>query len=148
MRTWTGLRVGATVLGLLVGGVLGCGDKGPKTYPVNGKVVFKGKPGKLDRLMGGRVVFQSVADPKVMAVGILEDDGSFSMVAQIPSENKGYTGVLAGDYKARLDLPLDDDNKPVRGLVHPKYLDFDKSGLKYTVPTSGDIVVEVETPSR
>jgi hypothetical protein len=127
--------------------VTGCGQSEPKTYPVQGKVVFKGKGGNVARLAGGMVRFQSVSDPNLTAVGEIADDGTFSMGAFL--KDKGLSGVPAGQYKARVDPPEDDEEgKLLRGLIAPKYQDFDKSGLTFTVPIAEDLVIVVERPGR
>ncbi len=122
----------------------GCGSSGPKVYPVEGKVVFKGKGGDMRHLIGGKVRFQSTTDPKVSPVGSIEDDGVFSMGTL--ADEKSLPGVPAGTYKARIEPPrggeVDEDAPPAP--IHPKYMDFDKSGLVFTVPTQGEIVIEEE----
>ena len=135
--------VAALCAGLALPLVLaGCGSSGPKVYPVQGKVVFKGKGGNMRHLIGGKVRFRSTSDAGLTAVGSIEDDGVFSMAA-IQNE-KGLTGVPAGAYKARVELPRSEDDDAPRVPIHPKYLDFDKSGLEVTVPTQGDVILEVE----
>ena len=120
-----------------------CSDGTPKTYPVKGQVVFKGKGGNIHQLVGGKVRLQSVTDPGVTAVGEIEDDGVFSLGAYY--QGRGLPGVPAGQYKARVEPPVDDEEgKPIRGLIHPRYEDFDKSGWIITVPLTGDLVLEVE----
>ncbi|MCI0459422.1 MAG: hypothetical protein L0Z62_20925 [Gemmataceae bacterium] len=124
----------------------GCGSATPKTYPVEGKVVYKGK-GNVSQLAGGTVRLQAMSDPSLTAVGEIADDGSFALGTFL--QDKGLPGVPAGQYKARIDPPEDDDEgKPQRGLVHPKYQDFGKSGLSITVPVSGELVIQVERPGR
>jgi hypothetical protein len=135
-----------TALALLACGLDGCGSAGPKTYPVKGTVVFKGKGGTVDRLVGGRVWFRSTSDLGLMPEGVIDEDGSFAMSTFY--QKKALTGVPAGQYQARVEPPRDGDGKPTRGLIHPKYEDFDKSGFSFTVPTSGEITVEVERPGR
>jgi hypothetical protein len=122
--------------------VAGCGPSGPQTYPVQGKVVFKGKGGKVQQLAGSKVWLQSVADPSLAAVGEIEDDGSFSLGTYL--KEKSYQGVPAGQYKGRIEPPADDEEgKPLRGLIHPRYHDFDKSGITCTVPLAGELVITV-----
>src|SRR5262245_63066953 len=131
------------LLGLtLLGGCAGCGRE-VKGHTVRGKVAFKGKPGRLDRLVGGKVRFQSTSDPNLMPEGVIEEEGAFVMNTFLPSEKKAMVGVPAGQYKARVEPPLE-EGKPVRGLILPKYESFDKSGLTVTVPVSGELVIEVE----
>jgi hypothetical protein len=121
----------------------GCsGETGPKVYPVHGKVIFKGK-GNMRQLLGGKVRLQSLADPSIAAVGEVEDDGVFSLGSFI--NEKALPGVPAGEYKARLELRVEDADTAPRSSIPAKYLDFNKSGLSLTVPTTGEFVIEVET---
>ena len=128
--------------------LIGCGSGGPtppfKTHPVTGKVVFKG--GRQDKLERGKVWFQSTADKDVQAVGQITDDGTFTMSAL--QKDKAWAGVPAGDYKVKIDPPLDDQRNKQWGLIHLKYLDFDKSGIRVTVPVKGELVIEVARPGR
>ena len=120
----------------------GCGPTGPETHPVQGKIVFKEKGGNLRQLAGGKVFFQSTSDPSLTAVGEIDDSGAFTM--GITLKEKNYAGVPAGQYKARVEPPPDDDEgKPRRGLFNAKYQDFDKSKLSFTVPVSDPIVIEL-----
>src|SRR5262245_47386798 len=99
----------------------GCQREQPppfETLPVAGKVVFKG--GSIQRLDRGKVWFQSLADPKVTAVGTIDEEGAFQMTTLF--EEKGYPGVPAGQYKVRIEPPLDDERKPQNDLIHPKFL--------------------------
>jgi hypothetical protein len=122
--------------------VIGCGSSGPPVHQVKGKVAYKGK-GRISDLTDGMVMFRSTSDAKLQAIGTIEDDGSFSLGTF--HEGKELPGVLAGTYKARVEPPGGDDeeNKP-RLPIQRKYLDFDKSGLTFTVPVTGEILVEVE----
>ena len=136
------LRICAAVA--LLGFLAGCGSSGPRVYPVEGKIVFKGKAANMRQLIGGRVRFQSTTDPKVTPVGSIEDDGVFSMGTM--ADEKSLPGVPAGTYKARIELPRtnDEDEERRPAPIPAKYLDFDKSGLVFNVPTQGEIVIEVE----
>jgi hypothetical protein len=128
----------------------GCGQSGPKTYPVKGKVVVKN--GDVKKLAGGYVRLQSVADPKLIGVGEIEEEGSFGIGAFI--DGKPVGGLPEGEYRARVEPPgfdrreENDDDKPPppkKGDLLPKYQAFDASGLTYTVkPGDNTITVEVE----
>jgi hypothetical protein len=121
---WT-LRTGAVVLV----GVLGCGEGIPKTYPVKGKVVFKGgKP-----VTDGRVQFQSVADPQFKALGDIDKDGSFSLMTYV--ESKRTRGAPAGAYQVVVEL-----ERPTKVVVLPS---------PYTVePRENDFTIVIERPRR
>jgi hypothetical protein len=130
------------VLALL--GVAGCGDKPPKIEgtAVRGKVVYKGK-GNVGVLAAGKVRLRSDANPELVVFGTIEEDGSFVLGASAPGKSPG--GVPAGEYKARIEPPDNDEGRPLP-VVHPKYLDFNRSGLRVTVPPPGEVILEVERP--
>ena len=131
----------------------GCGKSTPQppeppvaTFPVVGKVVYKGDGDDIERLERGEVWFQSTTDPKLQALGRLSDDGSFRMTMLL--DDKTYAGVPAGTYKVCVLPPLDEERQPKRNLLAAKYTDPDRSGLKVTVPVEGEITLEVERPRR
>jgi hypothetical protein len=133
----------------------GCGGGGSsapeppvKLYPVKGKVAYK-DDASVERLERGKVWFQSKSDPALTAVSSLGDDGTFAMTTLFP-ENKGtFAGVPAGQYKVRVEPPIDDDRQFQWKLLAPKFADFNHSGLSVTVPTEGgEITFEVERPRR
>jgi hypothetical protein len=123
--------------------VLGCGESGPKTYPVKGKVVYKGG-GDVARLAGGQVNFESVGEPKVTASGEIERDGAFTVWCYL--EGKDREGLPAGEYRVCVRPPKGDDDGPRRGgPLHPRYQTFDKSGLTVTVAAGTNTpTIEVE----
>jgi hypothetical protein len=132
----------AVLAALVMGLVAGCGttqssEDGPPTEPVRGKIVFT-KGGDVKSLYDkqARVEFQSIDQPGVRAVGAVEEDGSFT-VATITPEG-GSPGAVSGSHRVALEL---EDN--AQGLVAPKFLDAQKSGIVVKVPSDGEIVVEV-----
>jgi hypothetical protein len=123
---------------------LGCGGgDGVKTYPVNGRVVYKGK-GDVAKLEGGQVHFESLSEPRVIASGEIGSDGAFAVWCHL--EGKDREGVPAGEYKVCVRPPKGDDAPRRGGPLHPRYQTFEKSGLKITVsPETNTPTVEVET---
>lgn len=139
-RMARGLIAVFTVAGAAL--VAGCGSSGPPVHEVKGKVVYKGK-GNISDLSNGIVHFQNTSDANLKAVGAIEDDGSFAMAMFY--KDKELPGVMAGTYKARVQPPRDDSEEDNPRLpIQRKYTDFDKSGLTFTVPVSGEIVIHVE----
>ena len=138
--------MGVAVLFLLTG--CGGASGAPKTHPVQGKVVFKGKGGNIRHLVGGRVRLRSVSDPGVGAAGEIQEDGTFTLGTYL--KEKSLPGAPAGTYKVVVDPPADDDDddRRRRAVIHPKYRDFDKSGLTITVPVEKEVVLEVEPFGR
>jgi hypothetical protein len=124
----------------------GCGDSLPKTYPVKGWGVYKGKGGDLQWLAYGTVRCQSAADPKLTGQGTIEEDATFALGTYF--EEKGVGGVPAGEYKVRVEPPEVMEGKSIPGILHPKYRSFDKSGLTITVPVSGEVVRGAGQPVR
>jgi len=110
-------------------GFTGCA--GLKTYPVKGKVVFKGgRP----VTSGGRIEFQSTSDPQVKATGWIElKDGSFSLTTY--KQGKKIEGALEGPHSVVVEL-----RNPVAVVNLPNV---------YTVePRENDFTIEVPKPRR
>src|SRR5262249_41979933 len=107
-RTSGGLGTYLVLAALAFVGAAGCGPGAPKAPPVRGKVVFKedGKP-----LTGGAVRFESAAEPKVVAWGEIQRNGTFSLTTY-----KEGDGAVAGEHQALIEPPEGDETK-VR--VHP-----------------------------
>jgi hypothetical protein len=134
---------------LLAGAVLalaaGCGGQPSLTgHPVKGKVVYKGQ-GNVEQLADGMVRLQSTSDKNVTAFGSIDMDGTFALGSYADGK---VQNVPAGQYKVRVEPPKNDDDRPQRGLLHAKYMDFEKSGITVTVPTTEELVIEVERPGR
>jgi hypothetical protein len=135
---------------ILITGVAGCGGKAdaPKapfeTSAVEGKVAFKGGKGRINLLERGKVWFKSKSDPKVEAVGTIDGEGAFTMSTL--TSDRAWPGVPPGQYKVRLEVPLDDDREPQTNIVLAKYLDYDKSGITVSVPVPNDFTIIVERP--
>ena len=88
MRYWPGLTL---IL------LAGCGPSLPKTYPVAGKVVDQhGKPWP-----GGMITLHAVADSKVIAVGEIGKDGSFTLTTKMYGKEK--PGAAEGEHSVSID---------------------------------------------
>jgi hypothetical protein len=112
---------------LLAVAFTGCGKGIPKTYPVNGIVVYKGgKP-----VTYGRVEFHSKSHPELRATGGIQTDGSFTLTTHL--EGKNREGAVAGEHTVLIEL---ESRAALVTLPDP-----------YTV-TSGDNTVTFEIPSR
>lgn len=129
-------------------GVEGCGAPAPKTETVKGKIAIKGNPGRLIQLVGGKIWFQSTSNPDVMAMGVIDEDGTFSMNAFLPNDSKGYRGVVPGEYKVRVELQPRENDKSKAESTDWRYEDFNRSGITLKVPVAGIIQIEVEPPGR
>ncbi|MCI0702923.1 MAG: hypothetical protein L0241_17745 [Planctomycetia bacterium] len=141
----------------------GCGES-IKTHPVRGKVVVEG--GDIKKLEGTHVEFRLDSDPSIRSSGEIKEDGSFELMTyykgrMIPGAPEGtHTAriVISGDLEEE-DEPVkrDDDEAPdfqpestqkkstAPLPVHARFLRFTTSKLTYTVPTDGEITVQVST---
>jgi len=131
------LVIGALLwLGLLVLQV-GCSrGSTPKTYPVQGKVVYKGNQQPLGQ---GTVLFESVSEPKVQASGELQPDGSFELASDM-----GKPGTVPGEHRVMIQPPfLETGQKP---LVHRRFTSYATSKLRAAVNAGGrnEVTLEVE----
>jgi hypothetical protein len=119
----------------------GCTRPGAKTYPVKGQLEVTG--GDLKALAGHTVEVALVSDPQVRAAGQIQDDGSFTL--ETLQQGAILNGAAEGTYKARIVLA--DDDIAARNLaaksLHPRYLQFDKSGLSLEVPAAQVVSLKV-----
>ncbi len=106
----------------------GCGP-GVKTFPVKGKVVFKGgKP-----VTDGRVQFQSTTDPQLKALGEIGSDGSFTLSTYV--DGKVAPGAAPGPHKVTVEL-----ERPAAVVVLP---------ASFTVkPEDNDFKIEIPPRRR
>jgi hypothetical protein len=110
-------------------GIVGCGSGMPKTYPVKGKVVFKGgKP-----VTDGRIQFQRPADAQIKALGDIDQDGSFSLTTYVGA--KKVPGAPVGPYSVVVEL-----ERPTKVVALPS---------TFTVePRENDFTIAIERPRR
>jgi hypothetical protein len=123
----------------------GC-DRGPKVYPVKGKVVNKGK-GQARDLAGYSVQFQSVSDPAETPGGPVEEDGTFTLYTRVGG--KVTPGVKEGTYRACLLPPAAEGGAPPPLVIPRRYTKLETSNLQYEVRRGpNDITIEVERGTR
>ncbi|HXG08963.1 MAG TPA: hypothetical protein VNK04_04175 [Gemmataceae bacterium] len=132
----------AGLAAMLVCGLAGCGEGGPVTHSVTGKVVFK--DGNIDQLVGGRVEFQPLDNPDVLASADIQEDGSFSPVTL--KDGKETPGLLPGTHRVCVFPPDEDEDEPL--IIDRRFQDFTRSGLQCTVTDDGEITIEVTRPQR
>src|SRR5262245_28261780 len=136
--------VSAALLALVgLGGIMGCGPAGPKTFPVQGRVEFTG--GDVRQLAGSNVEMALESDQAVRASGVIQPDGTFTLETLHAGVIR--KGAQAGTYRARIIL-ADEDEKGKRQrppALAPRYLQFATSGLSVQVPTSGDVTLKVSS---
>jgi hypothetical protein len=135
-------RVPALLAALACAGLAGCGgDKMPKTYPLEGKVVFKGGA----PLTGGSIAFESATgDPPWRAGAAIDESGNFSDVVTLRSDGKEAGGLVEGEHRVKIDLGRGGEDRP-RVRVPARYLDFSKSRLTVRVPAPDNrVVIELD----
>jgi hypothetical protein len=120
---------------------VGCGgskqEKGPKTAPVRGKIVFtKGGDVKTLADRQARIEFESVDQPGVRAAGMIEADGTFKLATVV--EGGGSLGAVPGAHRVRFLLDERDEK-----YIAPQFLDFRKSGITVNVPSDQPIEIKV-----
>lgn len=112
--------------------IAGCGDGHPKTYPVNGKVVFAdGSP----LTTGGVVLCQSVVveGAPVNARGAINTDGTFTLTTFVDGD-----GAISGKHRVLVRAKRDTADFTERGMlprpiIDPKLESFETSGLEFSV---------------
>ncbi|HXD85262.1 MAG TPA: hypothetical protein VN641_02130 [Urbifossiella sp.] len=112
----------------LCGLLAGCGDGGPKLYPVTGKVTVGGKP-----LTSGTVVYNPEKSNSFtgICVGELNGEGVYTL------NTRGKPGAPAGAYKVTISStgPVSQDNTkpPTKSLINTGYSLVETTNLETTV---------------
>jgi hypothetical protein len=118
----------------------GCGESGPVTYPVTGKVSYQGKPLPL-----GTMMFVSESSPPASAT--IEPDGSYHLEA---AEGKYRVSVVAmppqqGRPDPNVEGGFDTTGfPPVKPLVPSKFNDYNTSGVEVEVKGEGENKIDIE----
>ena len=137
-------RVWLCVCLLGVASTVGCsrGPDLPKTYPLRGKVLFKGGA----PVTGGSISFESATgEPPWRAGGAIGPDGTFSEVSTLGPHGQELKGIVAGENRVKVDLGRGGEDAP-KIAVPRRYLDFEKSGLTVQIPAPRDEVsIELDT---
>jgi hypothetical protein len=130
-----------SALAILAAGLVsaaGCGDSGPRLFPVVGRVTLNGKPVR-EMLIN----FQPVGNTHGNGAHAMTDtDGRFTL-----SDMRGGEGAYAGEYKVsfypalgtkqEIDPSIDVVNDGSKSGLPRLYLDADKSPLRVTIPEGG-----------
>jgi hypothetical protein len=121
--------------------VAGCNVR-PETYPVQGKVVWKGG-GEAKELAGYGILLES-EDGKTSASGEIQSDGTFT-IGTFGQDD----GALEGKHRVAISPPQHTDDTPApRSLIAARYGNLAGSNLTIEVkPGPNNPVLEVE-PSR
>jgi hypothetical protein len=132
--SWVALAI---VVGIVALG--GCSGDGLKTFPVKGQVEIN--DGDVQFLTGSHVELKHDTDEQLRPSGKITPGGSFAI--ETLHQGKILPGAPAGKYKARIILGDESDaGVPKRkgDPVHKRYLNFETSGLSFTVPGSSATV--------
>ena len=129
--------------------MIGCSGDGLKRVKVKGKVTAKGQP--VDH---ATVVFVPAGTTKGLGgLGGSDDQGNFS-VSGATDARKTVEGLVPGDYTVRVTRMVTHDGKPLppdapeadnpgcKETVPLKY-SSPNSGIKVTVPESGEVSVDI-----
>jgi hypothetical protein len=139
-----------STLGLLALAIAGCDDRPPTgsipVHPVNGQLVYKGKP-----LADALVTFHpaSASEPgPIKPTGRTDADGNFRLHSYV-----GDDGAPAGDYRVSVSVANTSESRNVMikatrnaNLVSlpPKFADPASSGLTATVRTGENALGTLE----
>ncbi len=132
---------------LLLLGTTGCGDTGPKTYPVEGVVTrADGKS-----LAGGRVEFRSDAEATrgLNASSEIGLDGSYRLRTRYEGGQKD--GAVVGPHVVIVvppqDSPASMDQPEPLPLVPLSYRDYEQTPLRFTVePKANRYPIQIPKP--
>jgi hypothetical protein len=117
---------------LIVAVMPGCGRKRQPTLPVEGKVVYQGKP-----LTFGEVLFQPDAGP--VASGKIQSDGTFRLSTYrngdgaVPGVYRVEITCYEGQRPAAVQGPGRGERGPGKSLIPAKYANFNISELQAEV---------------
>ncbi len=122
----------AALAGIVLGG---CAQKVnlPQTYPVRGRVIYKGG----GPLAGAVVQFQARSDPRLLTNGETDADGAFTLTTQVGGHK--LPGAVAGEHQVTVvpPMPADQSAEPI---VLPQ---------PYTVEAKDNFfTIEVDRPRR
>ncbi len=113
----------------------GCGNSGPRTYRIPGKLVYDdGTP-----VTGASVVLQTtVKDQAVVARGMATPEGKFELTTFTEGD-----GVVAGEHQVSISpVPIPEGTKPLGPPVPSQYWDFSTSQLTASItPQTPEIVI-------
>jgi len=120
------------ILGLALAPLMllaGCGEPGPRFYPLEGTVLFRGKP-----LTGAELAFHPVFDgPGWVPVAVSGDHGAFAAGSKWPGD-----GVLLGRYKVTVIWrPRVNEDGEGPNLLPPRYARADTTDLEIEATADG-----------
>jgi len=126
---------------------VGCGKKGPITYPVTGKVGYSdGSP-----VTDGMIEFEALeGDFKGRnAHGVISEDGSFFLTT-----DKRGDGAVAGRHRAIVRGPISDADifegeVPPKPTIDSRFAGYKTSGLEFVIKEEENVLeIPVTRPGR
>ncbi len=127
--------------------LVGC-NRGPRTYPVNGKVVFEdGSP-----LKTGGVVFSELLSTDAAGInarGAIDPEGMFQLTTF-----KDNDGALPGKHRFLVRADRDAEDYTKRGIIPrpviaERFEDYDTAELEFTIEEgSNDFELVVTKPRK
>ena len=123
-------------------GIFGCGQSGPKTYPVTGIVRYQGKPLPL-----GIVMFVADNGPSSQP-GVIDPQGRYRLDAVAGSHRVAIVAIpprTGGRPDPTKEGGFDYTGVPdVKPLVPPKYSRHTTSGVTVTVEPTGENEIDID----
>jgi len=100
------LRGAGLALAVLTFAAIGCGSGAVKTYPVKGKVAYKGKP----MVRGGGISLIPLTDQTGAAAGgAIDKDGNFSLMTYKPGD-----GSMPGKFRVVISQQVYSEGAPTK----------------------------------
>ena len=136
----------ALTLATLVALFGGCDNGMPRTIPVNGHVLFDGKPPPATGTIYFTLAKDAGAGTMRPGIGDFDAEGRFSVTSFEPGD-----GLLPGAYKLRIECwatPPNMEGKPVKSHVPARYSDAQQNGMELTVDSAAssyELKVHVDT---
>lgn len=124
----------------------GCTEKGPKFYPVAGKIVLESDGSVPKALVRQSIEFQSDTEPDTRAYGEIQPDGTFTLATT--RQGRGAMGAIAGTHKGRIivEIPQEEQAPTAKKRKDPvdfKFTRFETSPWSIQVPTTEPVILKV-----
>jgi len=124
----------------------GCGPTREPTYPVKGKVVFKGTDEPAAK--GAKIWFESTKPPDFLrSMSDIGDDGTFVL-----STDREGNGAMEGEHRVRID-PTNGSGMNIEAelakTIDRKYFEFRTSGVTVEIKPNEahDFKIELDRPA-
>jgi len=126
--------------------IAGCGPERVPTFPVKGKVVFKGTDEPAAK--GAKIWFESTKPPDFLrSMSDIADDGTFVL-----STDRAGNGAMEGEHRIRID-PTNGSGMNIEAElaknIDRKYFEFRTSGVTVEIKPNEahDFKIELDRPA-